>query len=56
MDFRIYKKNKTRQNKLSNSKLRKTQLNRNKLSSIKLDKQNKIKTERQVECTPQVNL
>ena len=58
MDFLVYKKNKTRQNKLNKSKLNKTQLNKNKLSKIKLDKNkpDKIKIERKVECTLHVNL
>jgi len=62
MDFRVYRENKTRQkNKLDNSKLSKIKLDRNKLSTNKLDRnklarQNKIKAEREVECTPQVNL
>ena len=37
-------------------KLDKNKLNKNELNKTQLKKKNKIKAERHVECTPQVNL
>ena len=49
MGFRVYKNNKTKQ--------KQTKQNKNKLDKNKLDKTKKtVKTQREVECTPQVNL
>ena len=50
MDFRVYKNNKTKQKQTKQTKQKKTKQ--------KQTRQNKKtgKTEREVECTPQVNL